>query len=212
MSWDCGGQLLGPPLINYLQTEYSFAGATLILGGIVLHCFVGAAVFHPVEWHLKPQACHIESKKNAQERRSENDQHLKESSTSGSQWKLLVRLTQSTMADLCVLRSARAIIIALSATFIFNGYLNFLAFVPFAMQESGFSLQDAAWCVSVSGMCNMLTRIIVSTLTDTHLFNFQLCHLMGSFTIMASITGKCNSSFFTQATGNFTKALLYSSY
>lgn len=53
MSWDCGGQFLGPPLISILQNHYGFQGATLILGGIILNCCVSAAVFHPVEWHYK---------------------------------------------------------------------------------------------------------------------------------------------------------------
>ncbi|XP_071524045.1 monocarboxylate transporter 12-B-like [Panulirus ornatus] len=183
MAWDCGGQLLGPPLIHYLQSEYGFDGATLILGGIVLHCCVGAAVFHPVEWHVKSHLCHTVSNKNVNV-----DQHCDTSSTSECHWKWLVRLTQSTIADLYILRSARALIIALGATFIFNSYLNFLAFVPFSMQESGFGLQDAAWCVSVSAMCNMLTRIVISSLTDTCWFNFQICYLFASFTIAVSMT------------------------
>lgn len=54
MAWEGGGQFLGPPLINFLQTQYGFRGATLVLGAVVFNCAVGAAVFHPVEWHLKP--------------------------------------------------------------------------------------------------------------------------------------------------------------
>ncbi|KAK8747687.1 hypothetical protein OTU49_016535 [Cherax quadricarinatus] len=184
MSWDCGGQLLGPPLIYFLQSEYAFSGATLILGGIVLHCCLGAAVFHPIEWHLKSQGCETENIGKVHERVGESCHSSgRPPKFSKCQWEILTGLIHSSIADLCILRSARAVIIATSAALIFNGYLNFLAFVPFAMQDSGFSLENAAWCVSVSAICNMLTRIIVSTLSDTRFFNFRTCYLMGSLTI-----------------------------
>ncbi len=44
---------VGPPLIRHLLAEYGRQGATLLLCGVVLHCFVGAALFQPVEWHMK---------------------------------------------------------------------------------------------------------------------------------------------------------------
>ncbi|KAK3855358.1 hypothetical protein Pcinc_038235 [Petrolisthes cinctipes] len=54
MAGVCTAQLVGPPLIHYLLDEYSLRGATLILGGIFLNSVVGACLFQPVEWHLKP--------------------------------------------------------------------------------------------------------------------------------------------------------------
>nr|XP_045595173.1 monocarboxylate transporter 12-like [Procambarus clarkii] len=188
MCWDCGGQLLGPPLIYYLQYKYGFAGATLILGGIVLNCCVGAAVFHPVEWHLKFQICDSQKQENIDKNSDESSQCLSHKvNSSKCQCNMMTNLIRSTIADLRILGSARAIIIAMGATLIFNGYLNFLAIVPFYMQDSGFTLEDSAWCVSVSAMCNMLTRIVVSTLSDTPYFNFRLCYLIASLTIAISM-------------------------
>ncbi|KAK4317888.1 hypothetical protein Pmani_011067 [Petrolisthes manimaculis] len=178
MAWDCGGQFLGAPLISLLQTHYGYPGATLILGGIVLNCCVSAAVFHPVEWHYKCKRPKITSD-------SQNG-HI--TPTEGTQLRqLFIRIIRSTLTDLEVLRSRRAIIIAFGATFIFSGYLQFLAFVPFAMQESGLSLDDAAWCISVSGITNMATRILVASLSDVSWFSFHKCYLFGSFTITAAI-------------------------
>ncbi|KAK3858738.1 hypothetical protein Pcinc_035094 [Petrolisthes cinctipes] len=178
MAWDCGGQFLGPPLISLLQTHYGYPGATLILGGIVLNCCVSAAVFHPVEWHYKYKRPKITSD-------SQNG-HI--APTEGTQLRqLFIRIIRSTLSDLKVLRSRRAIIIAFGATFIFSGYLQFLAFVPFAMQESGLNLDDAAWCISVSGITNMATRVLVASLSDVSWFSFHKCYLFGSFTITATI-------------------------
>lgn len=53
MAGICMGEVVGPPLIRYLQDEYGFKGATMILGAILLNGCVGACFFHPVEWHMK---------------------------------------------------------------------------------------------------------------------------------------------------------------
>ncbi|CAL4092421.1 unnamed protein product [Meganyctiphanes norvegica] len=47
------GQILGPGLVSYLQDEFGFRGATMIMSALFLHCVVGAILFHPVEWHMK---------------------------------------------------------------------------------------------------------------------------------------------------------------
>lgn len=92
----------------------------------------------------------------------------------------------------------RAIIIAFGATLIFTGYLQFLTFVPFAMQEQGSSLNDAAWCISGSGIINMTTRLIVGSLSDASWFSFHKCYLLGILTISASIVGKMKTPFYLQ--------------
>ncbi|XP_047488198.1 monocarboxylate transporter 12-B-like [Penaeus chinensis] len=188
MMWDCGGQLLGSPLVKLLQDEYTYKGATLILGGVVLNCCVGAAVFHPVEWHLKPKGVLAEpTVARSASGALEGGLARRSNSPRPTTRTLVRRIAQSTLEDLRILSSARAAIIAVGATVIFNGYLNFLAFVPFAMQEAGHSLGDAAACVSVSAVCNMLTRITVASLSDTKMFSFRVCYMLGGLTITASM-------------------------
>ncbi|CAL4130782.1 unnamed protein product, partial [Meganyctiphanes norvegica] len=48
------GQIVGPTFIRYLQDEFTFKGATIILSAIFLHCIPGAMLFHPVKWYMKP--------------------------------------------------------------------------------------------------------------------------------------------------------------
>nr|XP_053646217.1 uncharacterized protein LOC128698124 [Cherax quadricarinatus] len=188
MASDCGGQLLGPPLIYYLQSEYTYSGSILILGGIVLNCCLGATVFHPIEWHLKTTTTKTENNKNVNESVGESSyRSVRKPMSSKSKWDILTSVIYSSVANLRILRSARAVIIAISAALTLTGYLNFMVIVPFAMQDSGFTLEEAAWTVSVSAICNMLTRIIVSSLTDTRFFNFRICYLIGNFTITTSM-------------------------
>ncbi|XP_068236071.1 monocarboxylate transporter 12-B-like [Palaemon carinicauda] len=189
MAWDCGGQLIGPPLIGILQDEYTYKGATLIIGGVILNSCIGAAVFHPVEWHKKPKIiCGPVTDDSTGLLNTPRDTSPQKTAPPPESFRMtLLRLLKSTINDLGILKSFRAIIIAISVTVIFNCYLNFLAFVPFAMQEAGYTLGEAAQCVSVSAICNMVTRVIVATLSDSKRFNFQFSMMIGTMTISATM-------------------------
>ncbi|KAK3856914.1 hypothetical protein Pcinc_036805 [Petrolisthes cinctipes] len=50
-SGSCLSQMVMPPTITYLQEEYGFRGATLIIGALLLNCCVAAMLLHPIHWH-----------------------------------------------------------------------------------------------------------------------------------------------------------------
>ncbi|XP_047472158.1 monocarboxylate transporter 9-like isoform X2 [Penaeus chinensis] len=250
MAWEGGGQFLGPPLINFLQAQYGFRGATLVLGAIVFNCAVGAAVFHPVEWHLKPleksegvrpessqgkvpdaptlsnegsdsqaSAENVLSKQSEEGKpksprspdtlRQPNQSQVPQvhrlpdgipeqqksphpaakENTKKQEDSTIVRLIKSTLADLCILKHARAVVIALSITLTLNANENFLNVLPFAMQEAGHSLHDVATGVSVSALCGMLIRVVVSPLTDMPKFNMRVVFMFGSLVVALSMIG-----------------------
>lgn len=47
------GQMVMPNVVRILLESYGFKGATLVLSALALNGVVGAALFHPVEWHMK---------------------------------------------------------------------------------------------------------------------------------------------------------------
>lgn len=49
------GIMVLPPLMNYLLETYSMEGAFLLWSGLLLHGLVGASLYQPVEWHLRPK-------------------------------------------------------------------------------------------------------------------------------------------------------------
>lgn len=49
------GSMVLPPLMNYLVETYSIEGAFLLWSGLLLHGLVGASLYQPVEWHLRPK-------------------------------------------------------------------------------------------------------------------------------------------------------------
>lgn len=53
MSGSALGSIILPPFINYLLGVYGYRGAILIMCGVVLNVCVGAALYQPVERHLR---------------------------------------------------------------------------------------------------------------------------------------------------------------
>ncbi|XP_069170687.1 monocarboxylate transporter 9 isoform X2 [Procambarus clarkii] len=290
------GQFLGPLLIQFLQDKYGLKGATMILGAVVLHGFVGATLYQPVEWHLiypardthpphnegvslllpkqaqsevtnLKAACSNGSLSRAEEHRwstevaqehlrrhnkskevshkrsrhesqsshtsrasskassySQSDLDLASLASLGSLtmlpdrdslntdvkttslpeenspsrlYKLYItirRVVRSIIKDISILRHPSALIVALGTMLIVGGHSNFIALVPFAIQAAGYSLQTAAWCLSVAGACSFLTRMTVSFLSDFSWFNMKLCYMTGMATMGTTVIGKCSGT------------------
>lgn len=94
----------------------------------------------------------------------------------GKRHSLPVRIVKSLIRDLSSIKYMRACIVFLGAMMCINSYLNFLMMVPFAMLKAGLSADTAAWCISVSAACNMVTRFIVSALSDWPRFKSTLVY------------------------------------
>lgn len=178
------GQMAGPLLINYLQVEYGYLGGTLVLSAIVLNCCVGAAVFQPVEWHVRK--C---SRKLSNNNNTKGSPRPKADKVEVPRYSALARVFNTTMNNLKLLKSSRILIIALSSALNMISYLNFLMMVPFVLQTIGYSMQETTWCVSVSGLCNMVSRLVVSALTDCPGFSMRGCYMAGTTVVLASMIG-----------------------
>lgn len=93
------------------------------------------------------------------------------------------KVVKGTAENMRIMKSPQALIIAVSNTIYINGYFNFILLVPFAMQDAGHSLESSAWCISVSGICNLITRIAVNALTDYSWFNVKVVYKIGLATV-----------------------------
>lgn len=47
------GQMILPQIVGFLLIQYGFKGTVLIMGSLSLQGVIGAALFHPVKWHMK---------------------------------------------------------------------------------------------------------------------------------------------------------------
>ncbi|RXG58282.1 Monocarboxylate transporter 14, partial [Armadillidium vulgare] len=51
---DCLSGFISPVIANYLLENYGYISATAISGALVLNQCVGASLYQPVKWHMKP--------------------------------------------------------------------------------------------------------------------------------------------------------------
>lgn len=78
--------------------------------------------------------------------------------------------------DLAILKQPSGLIIAVGSAIVINAQSNFVLMVPFAIKAKGHSLQTVAWCLSMTGICNLVTRLIVSPLSDYPWFRMKLVY------------------------------------
>ncbi|XP_071514856.1 monocarboxylate transporter 12-like [Panulirus ornatus] len=162
-------QLLAPLLVTYLQQEYGFRNSVAILAALVSNNYVATAVFHPVEWHI------------AKPKRNKRNMNSQDSlGNNGKEGCAMLREFISTLTtNLRSLKSPTALIILFSNAFVMNVYLNFFSILPFAMVDAGYTQEEASWCLSVSGVCNLLTRLVISLIIDYHWFDKRVCYMVG---------------------------------
>lgn len=179
----CVGQMAGPPMITYLQEQYGFSGSTLIMGAILLNGCVGAAVLHPVEWHMKAR-----NKGKPDERKTKKTRKAPDTQTHPCT--TVSRVFTTIFTNLKLLKSPRVLIITVASSLNMTTYLNFLMFAPFALQTSGLSLEETSWCMSVSGFCMLVARLVVSSLTDLPGLSKRGCYMAGTATVFVTTIGK----------------------
>lgn len=195
------GLFIAPHLITYLQDLYTFKGATLILGAIVLNGCAAGATYRPASWYMRHHRQGSSSATEDAQRRPLsttitknnppkllNGKHQSDKAAPCRRF-FVTRVVLSTIRDLSILKSSRALIISLTSTLVMNGYLNFIMMVPFMVVEAKHTSRDAAWCVSVSGISNLLTRVIVSALADCSWFHLRGCYMAGILIIALSSLG-----------------------
>lgn len=185
----------------------------MILGGITLHAMLGASLFQPVEWHQKrpqpasyaeegearfsllPEYTRHEAEEEVRDEGMENKLPRMVFSRMVALRKRTVQVVESVVKDMKMLRHPTCLIIALGSTLVINAEANFLVMLPFAIQTDGHSLQTAAWCVSIAGVCNLFTRMCVSSLSDLPWFNKRLFYMAGMVVMAVSMLGKWNLNF-----------------
>ena len=186
---NCGdgiGQIVMPQLIVLLQDSFGDRGATLIISGMMLHSCVAAATFHPIKQHMKVQ---ITLEDNKQAAVSITPVTNTTPATS-SKPNIFLRVGESTLSNLSILRSRRACIISVSSTLLVTNNLNFLMMIPFAFQDAGLSIEHSALCMSAMAMASFIVRFSCALLSDFSYFSVRGCYLSGSAIMCIAAGGK----------------------
>lgn len=171
------------PFITYLQEEFSFRGATLIMGAIVLNCCVAAMFLHPVEWHGRHHSGCTKNSMKIRRPPPPQSQHIHPVSES------FKRLLKESMKSLQYLRSPRIAIVSVVLACNSSSLVNIWAIVPFALKTDGYSPQEVAVCLSVAGLCNMASRLSNGVLSCWATFTVQKLYIIGSVMSAFGIIG-----------------------
>lgn len=105
----------------------------------------------------------------------------------------IVRVGRSTFTNFKLYGSLRVCVIAFSFALSSTSFLSFILMAPFSMQALGHSLRDAAWCISAMGAANLLTRFVVSPLSDWNKFDIRVCMMLGYLAKAISAVGESHS-------------------
>ncbi|KAK3859461.1 hypothetical protein Pcinc_034439 [Petrolisthes cinctipes] len=158
------GQFLMPLIITRLHMEYGFQGSILITGAIMLNLCVCAMLLHPVEWHIKKP--HLVSLT----RHGSNPQTYRKQTSAGHQTAPLKsqiqnRITELALSNLRLLKSPTTFVVSVVMSLNLFALINVGPTVPFAMMADGFKLEQAATCMSLAGICNLMSKLGLSLLT-----------------------------------------------
>ncbi|KAK8383476.1 hypothetical protein O3P69_015745 [Scylla paramamosain] len=165
----CIGGIIGPPIITYLQELCGFRGATLIVAVFALSISLAATIFRPV-------------RKNGLE-----VSKVKEGAVPRpGPCKLIGQMVCSVGRNCLLLRLPRVAIIAIGGSFVVGIFLNLSLLMPFAMEAKGHTVETAAWCMSVTNLCNLTSRILISSFSDMAWFNVLVAYIVMSFFLAIS--------------------------
>ena len=174
----CVGGMIGPPMITYLQEQFGFKGATLIVAAFSLHICVASTVYRPVQ--------------------KGNKVKVKESTVPRpGPCQLMCQMICSLGRNCLLLKSPRVLIIAGASSFITSIFLNMFMLVPFVMESKGYSQETAAWCMSVMNLCNLAGRLVVSSCSDMAWYSVLVTVIIFSALMSVTTIGNTLHSLFS---------------
>ncbi|KAK3863817.1 hypothetical protein Pcinc_030449 [Petrolisthes cinctipes] len=114
-----------------------------------------------------------------------NNHNNKPNSSSSS----LTRLLTTTTQQMRYMRSHSIVLTGLALGNMYVVLYNFFTLVPFAMKQAGFTQLEASYCMGVSGLCNLVCRILTGILSWFPNVRISLVFSFGSFIASVGIIG-----------------------
>ena len=156
------------PLMQMAKDTYGYSGLCLMCSGLAAQQFVFGALFTPSELEEKRKLLH----------KQEVEKRIKYENVFV---KFYVTLTQTTR----VLKNRAFVFLFLSLSFNCLGvYLMYVHFPSLAIHY-GTSERDASYLLSVSGMCNAISRLLVGMASNSDNIN-ELLLYCGCFSLLGT--------------------------
>ncbi|RXG58314.1 Monocarboxylate transporter 14, partial [Armadillidium vulgare] len=226
---------LAPIVANYLLENYGYRGGSLIFSAIILNQCVGGSLYHPIEWHMKPEEIDpVTEEILSSSQKSRKDSHpdiklinlikdarkmsevsnlsadevlltlpnksylsskimesinddYENKSVNANRGSKLINVLKITYENTKSLKYMRVHLMAWSYCGLMLGHINFQMWIPFVITNAGYSLEIAAWCLSLASIGNIIGRIVMSVLSDRKFFNVNYGFTFGLLLIGISI-------------------------
>lgn len=168
------------PFTVFLIGEYGFRGAAFILSAISLQFCAGAMVLHPIRWHITKTYSRFGGITIDEKLHS-----LQESKIFSSFQRMM-----DMMLDNChLLKSPRACILGSLVCFNIGIFLNVWTLIPFVMLYESYTMEEVALCMAVSGVCNLISRVLLAALGVCFKLRSPTFHLIGSCIAVGTLAG-----------------------
>jgi len=185
------GGILTPIAIRFLQDEYSFVGACLIHGAVLLNCCVGAAIFRaprPKNQTLK-RITTIQSISHSKTRTTSISY-----SPDDAPKRLCMKLKETALVGwfvthLKLCKDPRMLLTCTSYAIALAGFSSFMSMVPFSLELHGYTKHFSAHSVSVCYISSTVARILIAFTSDRSWFNRRAVLIFATTMVSASISG-----------------------
>ncbi|KAL0279201.1 UNVERIFIED_CONTAM: hypothetical protein PYX00_000808 [Menopon gallinae] len=161
------GQMLLPFLVRFLLEEYTFQGTVMILSALSAHALVGAALYQPVEWHMKRKEVAVEEEKLQIKEERNGLEDGKDPVVDEGPAKPAGKFSRVIrMMDWNLLRDQLFVILIVELGFVYTANVMFSTLLPFFLESSGYEGESIAICMSVLSGADIVGRLILPSITD----------------------------------------------
>ncbi|XP_050689070.1 monocarboxylate transporter 4-like [Eriocheir sinensis] len=220
----CIGGIVGPPVVTFLQEQYGFKGATLIVAAFALNFCLAGALFRPLQ---RPSNVNKTTESTDKEAKDKEIKHkaIKDRDTNNSEDQevrksmnkiaatgedknglccVARQMVSSVVTNMKLLKNSHVALITLSGALVMAGYMNLSSLVPFLIQEYGHTQETAAWCLSVANFCNLAARFLLASCID-----FSWFHIRGCFIVSAAMVSSATVGALRDFSGSYTISLYF---
>lgn len=188
------GQIVLPLLLRVLLQAYGFPGTCLIFSGVVLNCCAASLLIYNVE----DRPIILGDKLKMLQGRDNSDMMDMQLHGSCEELILKPKLNFDTLKEvltrtwhhMLMMKHLKLLVVNLSFAFFVSGLANFIALVPFALSEAGYTLTQISSIVSLGAIPNTAMRVAVTICSDYSWFNRKIIYLLGSTLAAAASFGE----------------------
>ncbi len=156
------GNLILPPVMTYLLELYGLSGTLLVFAGLSLNVCVAGALLRPISAYTRGRK-----------------KSLSPSKTESHGCSLRDLLGVITTLEWSLLKRPRFLLYGMALYFYMSGYPTFFVILPPHAEQEGYSSVKIGYIVSLTGLAELLGRLIAGLCSDFHIIRTRIIIISG---------------------------------